>query len=226
MKNYQLIETASEQEFVQKSVTFLKQKIEDSIVQRDHCIIGFSGGSTPRPIYQALEKEKMNWSKISGFLIDERYVPPDDPKSNQYLIRKTLPNISLTVPDSSLPIKTCIQKYVKDLKELWAKHLPDIIVLGMGTDGHIASLFPPLPPNLRDDSLLIAHTHTDTFDIPDRITLTLNPILAATSHILLLRGRDKKKTWDKMLKSSGGESSWPMKAVLEQSDVTVIRNIH
>lgn len=219
---YNLIHTTSNQEFIQKAVHILKEKIQSFITQRGECIIGFSGGSTPKPIYEALGKENIDWAKLKGFLIDERYVPPDDARSNQQLIRATLPAISLTVPDPTLPIANCVKKYAQDLKKLWSKHLPDIVILGMGTDGHIASLFPPIPQPFRDDTQLLAHTHTDTFDVSDRITLTLNPILAATSHLVLLKGNDKKQTWDTMLASPEQESHWPMKAVLEQPDTVVI----
>lgn len=220
--NYEFIETVSEQEFIQKSVHSLKEKIQSFITQRGECIIGFSGGSTPKPIYEVLRKENIDWSKIKGFLIDERYVPPNDSRSNQYLVQQSLPALSLTAPDTTLPRPECIKKYSLDLKKLWHKHLPDIVILGMGIDGHIASLFPPLPQYLCDDSQLVAHTHTDSFDVSDRITLTLNPILAVTSHLVLLKGKDKKKTWDAMIKSHEDESRWPLKAVLEKPDTVVI----
>ena len=220
--SYTLIESPSEKKFIQKSVSVLKEKIDCATNKRGKCIIGFSGGSTPRPIYEALSKEKMDWSKISGFLVDERYVLPDDPKSNQFLIHQTLPQLFLIAPFISLPIPQCVQQYAQDLRKLWSKHLHDIVILGMGSDGHIASLFPPLPQNLCDDTSLVAHTHTDTFDVPDRITLTLKPILTAGSHVILLKGKDKKQTWDAMIQSSEQESRWPMKAILDQPDVIVI----
>ena len=220
--SFDLIETTSESKFIRTTVKFLKQKIEFAVSQKNSCIIGFSGGSTPRPIYEALAKEKMDWSKISGFLVDERYVPPEHPQSNQHLIRETIPDMPLSAPNTSFPLPQCVRQYAQDLRKLWSDHLPDIIVLGMGADGHTASLFPPLAKNIRDDTRLVAHTRSDIFDIPDRITLTLNPILAAESHVILIKGKDKKETWDAMIKSSEHESRWPIKVVLEQSDVTVV----
>lgn len=221
MKPYTFIETASEHDFIQTSVSILKEKIGSAMFDHGSCIIGLSGGSTPKPIYEALGKEDIGWLNVKGFLVDERYVPKDHENSNQRMIRETLPNLLLTAPDTSLSIEQCVETYVKDLWKLWSPYLPDIIVLGIGCDGHIASLFPPLTEEMMDDRLLVIHTQTDEFEISDRVTLTMNPILSAGSHIIFLHGGKKKKVWEEMLKSPYGEHRWPLKAVLGQKDVTV-----
>lgn len=226
--SYSILETRTQEEFVQKATATLKQEIFAAIRKRGSCIIGLSGGSTPKPVYEELGQENLPWSNVFLFLTDERCVPPNHPESNQKLIRDTLlkyatiPESNLTFPDTTLPIERCIDQYTQRLKKLWKNFLPDIVVLGMGTDGHIASLFPPLTQNLMDDTQLVAHTTTDRFEVPSRITLTLNPLLAAQTHVLLLRGEEKKKTWTEMLRSPGGEERWPAKAVLTQEHVYVV----
>jgi 6-phosphogluconolactonase/glucosamine-6-phosphate isomerase/deaminase len=105
---------------------------------------------------------------------------------------------------------------------LWNNHLPDVMIVGMGPDGHIASLFPPLAENLMDDTRLVAHTTTDTFAVHDRITLTLNPITAAEHHVFLLKGEDKKQLWEEMMDSAENEQRWPAKRIVDHSHVTVV----
>jgi 6-phosphogluconolactonase len=226
-----LIETESEEMFVTHAVELLGSLISAAISDHGSCILGLSGGSTPRPVYEALGKEQkpIDWFKVHLFLVDERYVPPDDPRSNQFLLRSTLlmfapiPASQLYFPDTSLSIEECTQEYAQHLHGLLhaQRHLPDLVTLGLGEDGHVASLFPPLPQHLMDDTHLVAHTTTNTFEVSDRITLTLNPIAAVGSHVFLLR-RNKKQVWDEMLASPEGETRWPAKRVLEQPDVTVI----
>jgi 6-phosphogluconolactonase len=225
--NYELRITKTNEEFMQTSKDVLKKKIESAIVDHDSCILGLSGGSTPKPIYEALGKENLDWSKVYIFLADERYIAPDHPDSNQGMVRDTLlvhakiPEENIAFPDISLPIKECIEQYAIRLQGQWADYLPDIIALGLGDDGHITSLFPPVPQDLRDDTKLVAHTTTDAFAVHDRITLTLNPVLSASSHLFFLTEK-KKNVWEEMITSTEGEERWPAKAVLEQEDVTVV----
>lgn len=222
------IDTSSAIDFTQKAAEVIAGRINECIEKRGACIVGLSGGSTPQPIYTLLGQKEIDWSKVSIFLLDERFVPADHTDSNQKMVRETLlahaaiPKLNICFPDTSMHIGTCIQLYTIDLQRQWGEHLPDLTILGMGPDGHITSLFPPVADDLMDDSKLIAHTTTDTFAVHDRITLTLNPIAAATSHIFLLKGEDKKRVWEEMLASDEGERRWPAKRIVEQDDVTVI----
>lgn len=222
------IDTTSTLEFTQKAVDLIAGKINTCIDERGACIIGLSGGSTPQPIYTLLGQKEIDWGKVSIFMLDERYVPADHADSNQKMVRETLlahapiPKLNICFPDTSLAIGTCMQQYTIDLQRQWADHLPDLNVLGMGPDGHITSLFPPVADDLMDDTRLIAHTTTDVFAVHDRITLTLNPIAAANAHVFLIKGEDKKQVWNEMLASSEDEHRWPAKRIVEQNDVTVI----
>lgn len=224
----QEIHTGSEAEFISQAAAFLAQAITDVIQERGECILGLSGGSTPKPIYEALGKMPLPWDSVRCFLIDERYVSADHPDSNQKLIRESLVRYArmkernLILPDTSLPRDACVERYARDLIALFEDHLADIVILGMGNDGHIASLFPPLEDHVMDDSRMAAHTQTQQFAVLDRITVTLYPIAAANHAVFLLKGPEKKKVWDEMMLSSKDERRWPAKRILNSADVTMI----
>lgn len=224
-----IIATDSDSEFIEASVTTLADRINAAIADHGRCVLGLSGGATPKPIYAALgRRSDIDWSKVFVFLIDERCVPADAPESNQRMVRQsllmsaTIPHEHIVFPDTSLPIDACVADYSERLKRQWSDRLPDIIALGFGDDGHIASLFPPLSPDALSDERLVIHTTTDRFPGHDRITLTLNPIAAAGCHVLFLSGHTKKLAWEEMLGSDEDERRWPLKRILTQQDVTVI----
>ena len=227
--NYQHIETASEEDFLAESVALLKQQIVTAIEEDGLAIIGLSGGSTPKPIYEALGKESIDWSCVSVFLVDERYVPRDSDNSNQKLVYDTLlkhasiPEQGIVFPDTSLPLEECVKKYAADLQFLWAAHFTTTVTLGLGTDGHIASLFPPLSDDALGEAWLVGHTKApDQFAVPDRITVQLNALAAADHQVFFLKGEGKKATWEEMLASDEDEQRWPAKRILEGKEAVVV----
>ncbi len=220
--------TSSDSTFVSTAVSKIAEVITAAIKDHGNAIVGLSGGSTPRPVYEALAKsELIDWSKVTFFLVDERYCPAMSEESNQKMvkdswIRQAHHDVTFIFPDTSLPIDQCIAKYAKDLKEFWAQHLPDLMILGMGDDGHIASLFPPLTDIALSDERLVIGTTTDRFAVHDRISISLNAICAAEHPIILLKGTEKKKVWEEMMQSKENERRWPMKRVMEVGNVEVI----
>jgi 6-phosphogluconolactonase len=212
-------------DFAQKAAEVIAGIMRSAIRQHGSCTVGLSGGSTPKPVYEALAQEAIDWSRVTFFLVDDRCVSPDHPDSNQQLARSSIINVTgaaSVFPDTSLPPDESAQEYGSRLRLLWNNHLPDVMIVGMGPDGHIASLFPPLAENLMDDTRLVAHTTTDTFAVHDRITLTLNPITAAEHHVFLLKGEDKKQLWEEMMDSAENEQRWPAKRIVDHSHVTVV----
>ncbi len=221
------------EEFTTHGVAAIADTIRAALDDRGECILGLSGGSTPGPIYKLLGHEKLNWSHVKIFLIDERLVPIDDPQSNQCLVRGTLLKSlrltnrkeelpSMIFPDTSLSVDSSIARYTAGLKALWYNHLPDLVVLGIGEDGHIGSLFPPLSDAALSDEKLLLHTTTERFAIPERITLSLNAIASAKKSVFLLKGEEKKKIWEEMMASPKDEKYWPAKRVFAQTKTTVV----
>lgn len=222
--HYQHIPATSDTDFAHKAVEWVSHRMKRAIEDRGQCIIGLSGGSTPKQIYRLLGQEDIDWSKVFVHLVDERYVPAIHEDSNQGMVRHTLlmhahiPETHFIFPDTTLPIDECVQDFEGKMHALWSHHLTDVCILGMGPDGHIASLFPPLQPHMMDDTRLVIHTTTDSFVIRDRITLTLNPIASAASHVFLLTGADKKRTWNEMMSGTEDQARWPVKRLLSEQD--------
>lgn len=164
--------------------------IEQRIATVERPVIGISGGSTPKPLYEILGKEAPS-KPITWVLVDERYVPPDDPQSNARMIRETLH------PENFLRWKTerndpelTVAEFERDWRALVIDRL-DIVILGVGDDGHTASLFPGT--NVLEVTDRVA---TSVF-VPRlnqwRVTLTLPVIRAAALRIVLVSGESKAK---------------------------------
>lgn len=219
--------TTSEEQFIQTGVDILRERIEQSIDEFGRAILGLSGGSTPRPIYERLGLCAIDWEKVSLFLVDDRYVPADHPDSNQKLVKETLlkhisiPETQILFPDTTLPIDDCIHHYDMKLAGMLSAGIPHIVTLGIGGDGHIASLFPPVANSGFGDRLVV-HTETDAFAVHDRISTTMIVIGSADRKIFFLKGEEKKTVWEEMLQSDEGPKRWPAKAALELGGGVVV----
>lgn len=224
---YAHLATDTDNEFIAAGVTVLEGMINAAILEKGKCIMGLSGGSTPRPVYEALGKSKeVDWSKLWIFLADERYVSTESNDSNTKIVCDTLlagasiPPMQWKYP-ADLPLEEWQQEYEETLADLLQGGWPDVIVLGMGEDGHIASLFPPVTGAALGPDLSV-HTTTDRFAVHDRISVTMPVLCNAKQKVFLLKGEDKKTVWEYMLNSNEEEDRWPAKAVLKSGDCTVV----
>jgi len=173
--------------------------------------VGLSGGKTPIDLYQRLSnmKETLLWDKTQVFLVDERFVPFDHPDSNYRMLKETLFD-HIPIPRENIhPIWTegstleaSATAYEKDLKKYFGlseNRFPefDLLILGIGEDGHTASLFPGSPA-LNDRMSLVASVPLNEAK-HSRITLTL-PVINHSRHILfLVAGRDKAPVLRKIM---------------------------
>jgi 6-phosphogluconolactonase len=194
--------------------------IKAAIASKGSAAVGLSGGSTPGPIYAALGKRTdIDWSKITLVLIDERYVPADHPDSNFCMIERTLLGAGsnaraarFVAPDTKLPLDTCVPAFSKQLEGMTF----DVVILGMGDDGHIASLFPPIPKDAFGPANAI-HTTTDRFAVTDRISVTLPMLQKAMVKILLVTGKAKMEVLQKV--EAGQGKDLPIANVAEGLEV-------
>lgn len=218
-----LIPTDSQDEFIRVAATVLERAIVLAVEQRNRCILGLSGGSTPGPVYELLgQKRTVDWGKVHLFLADERCVPTNDDNSNQKLITNTLlkhaaiPDLQRHFPDVSLPPGECARSYDHTLRTLMPDDGPDVVVLGMGNDGHVASLFPPLSAaDLHAAEYAVATTvplgpnGTLRFPIRDRISASLTLLRMAETKVFLLNGAMKKTPWHETSLPGADALQWP-----------------
>jgi len=220
MFNYRHIPIKSESEFIDRSSAELEQAILDVIEEKGRCILGLSGGSTPRPIYEALGTLKaIEWHKVTVFLVDERYVPEDDEESNQNLVRTTffahasIPESQIVFPDTSLELEECIEDYDFKIDQLMEQGI-DAVVLGLGEDGHIASLFPGDIDAMLEKEKRVIHTVTDHCPVKDRITVTLSVLTDAGKQFFFLQGAKKKKIFTEVISENEDPVEYPAHALL------------
>ena len=158
--------------------------LRDSLLKIGKVSIALSGGSSPVALYEGLSSIDLEWSRIRVTLIDDRLVAADHDDSNQKLVRKTL-----------LHGKAGKAQFV-GLQEWQEGHFPDIAILGMGTDGHFASLFPAMMGDARafDPAADPAILTTAPIGNPPhaRITMNLSMILAIPNRVLMVVGEEKK----------------------------------
>lgn len=139
---------------IQRSLELVLEKLRQAIAERDVATIALSGGSTPKPLYEALAQQDLPWDKIQIFWGDERFVSHDHPDSNARMARQAwldkvpLPaaNIHPMPTDDADPVDAAA-KYDRELRQFFnldRDEIPhiDVMLLGMGDDGHTASLFP------------------------------------------------------------------------------------
>jgi 6-phosphogluconolactonase len=151
--------------------------------------LGLSGGSTPAATYRELATADLDWDRITLWLGDERWVPPGHEASNAAMVHNTLGDAasrSLMIPNHALgdPAKAAAA-YEAALREAFAAtgDVPGTVLLGLGEDGHTASLFPGSAALSVEDRWYVANQVTA--DIGWRLTATL-PLLAAARHVVFV----------------------------------------
>lgn len=153
--------------------------------------MALSGGSTPRKLYGILAKRDLPWDRLHLFLGDERYVPSDHPDSNYRMVRETLLAGSPLAEErvhrwkTELPPEEAAAEYAREVTREFGAERPvfDLVLLGMGDDGHTASLFPGSPALSVTDRLTAANPVGG--DKGWRLTFTF-PLLNAGRRVLFL----------------------------------------
>lgn len=206
------------------------ERLEFAIATRGHASIAVAGGRFPKPLFQTLSTARLDWAKVTVTLGDDRWVGLDDDQSNEKLVRDNL-FINEAQNARFVSLKTADSNPEDAVETVSARlrtemHWPlDIVFLGMGDDGHTASLFPSSTPEALDKGLypkhgeLVAAARPTVSPVP-RISMTLPAILNARYIGIHITGQSKWSTFE-TAKNGTVIEEMPVRAILQQNDVPV-----
>jgi 6-phosphogluconolactonase len=206
---------------VDRTLELVVEKLQSAIATRDMATIALSGGSTPKPLYEKLSQQNLPWEKLYVFWGDERYVPPDHPDSNQRMVRLAWLD-KVPIPAGNIhPMPTnnddpavAAQKHEAELQAFF-KTKPgefpslDVNLLGIGDDGHTASLFPHTQAlEVRDRLITVGNK-----DGQPRITFTAPFINAARTVIFMVAGANKQTALQHIFAETGDAMTYPARLI-------------
>jgi 6-phosphogluconolactonase len=221
---------ATREDLIQRASALIQDKIQNAIDTQGRCTFALSGGSTPKPLYASLAQADLPWDKLHCFWGDERYVPADQPDSNEGMARQAWLDQVPIPPDNIHPMPTLqgnpamdaasYEAHLHDFFAVPASGFPefDIILLGLGDDGHTASLFP----------------HTEALEVNDRciavgdkdgqprLTFTIPLINQARSVIFLVSGANKRPALAAIFQPDGGSTldrQYPARFIRPQGEL-------
>lgn len=156
--------------------------------------LGLAGGSSPEPTYRRLREADVPWEQVDAWLSDERWVPPDHPRSNGRMASETLlahvgarfhrpPWGEMFRPDDSAA------HYEAKIRSIHPDGAPDLIILGLGDDGHTASLFPGTKAMAEKNRWIVAN-HVPEHD-ESRLTATYPLLWRARAIVFVVTGEGK-----------------------------------
>lgn len=178
--------------FVEEAAEEIASAIRDSIAARGVCRVALAGGGTPKPIYAALAgRRDVDWSAVRFFFGDERAVDPSDPSSNYRMVSTTLLEPIAASEEQVFRIhgEDDPEQAAADYDARLGAEPLDLVLLGMGGDGHTASLFPGDPGvDVTDRRVVVTRSPVPP---ATRISLTLSAIDAARRVVLLVSGASK-----------------------------------
>ena len=224
MSEAPVIETfTAADEWAEACAARLADALAAAIVEGGRAVFAGSGGSTPTPIYRRLAGAGLDWSRVVVTLIDERYVPETSPESNAALLKQTL----LTGPAAAARFVPLFQPAVTvDRAAALAAHALsaeggklDAVLLGMGEDGHICSMFPNSPtlrtllsPALKPTVLGVPHGRDGAAPSLERLTINLPYLMTARRVVLAITGAAKRDVFE--LEAAGDPAIQPIAALI------------
>jgi 6-phosphogluconolactonase len=228
-----MVHTVSQAELNVRLAQDIAQRLAAAIQARGFAVLSVSGGKSPVALFEALRVIDINWARVRITLVDERCVPRIHPDSNALLVQTHLlqdlaakAQLVFMVASAAEPLGSPAAQAKAASMALSAAGVADVLVLGMGADGHTASLFPEAA-NLAE-ALDLRNTQTCVaieLDTPPanapyaRITQTLAQILTSRHIVLPLVGTDKLSTLQQAWQKA--TPTLPISFVLQQSQTPV-----
>jgi len=192
--------------------------IEAGIRERGRCTVALCGGTTPRPVYERLARSplasRIAWRSVEIYFGDERAVPPADPRSNYAMAKEALLD-HLGVPATQIHRMEAERgdrdAAARDYERTLPEHL-DLLLLGMGADGHTASLFPGAA--LLDERRRRVAPATGPTPPRERLTITPPVIAQARRVAVLVSGAEKAATLERVLRGPARLRDLPVQLAL------------
>jgi len=198
--------------------------VESAVEARNAALLAFPGGSTPKPIYAELAAARLPWKRVTIIPGDERLVPLDSPLSNvRGIAQAFLPTGARVIPITGDIADHKLAGNSADARLQDLHWPPDLVWLGMGKDGHTASIFPG--PDL-EDALNAPKARRAVGVLPDplppeapvaRVTLTRSSILAAKTLLITITGDEKRRVLEQAIED-GHSSKLPIGKVLAEAE--------
>jgi 6-phosphogluconolactonase len=204
---------------------FIQSELATAVAKRGHASLVVSGGSTPRPLFEALVQRQLPWKNITVTLADERWVDSTSKDSNEAMLRETLLH-DAAVNANFIPLKNSAATAVAGL-ELCEQSITsiarpfDLVILGMGDDGHTASLFPGVAGSAFDTNKPDLCAAITPGTAPhERMSLTARAILDSRKILLHIVGDNKWRVYQQAMEK-GAIDDLPVRVVLHQHKVPV-----
>ncbi len=201
----------------------LAETLGDALRDAGRAVFAGPGGSTPAPVYRRLAATALDWANVAVTLVDERYVPETSPDSNARLIRDALLQgpaaaarfVPLYTPEVTVDRAAAVAAHA--LADVGGRF--DAVLLGMGEDGHICSMFPESPtlktlltPTLKPTVLGVPHGRDGLAPPQERLSINLPYLMSAGRVILGLKGATKRAVFEDQAK--GDPKVQPIAALL------------
>ncbi|MDB9494618.1 6-phosphogluconolactonase [Spirulina major CS-329] len=206
---------------VAQAAVLVGDRIRQTLAQQEYCTIALAGGSTPKPLYEAIAQQDLPWERLHIFWGDERYVPADHPDSNEGMARAAwLDHVAIPaenihpMPTHSGDPATDAAQHNQDILDFFqtpAGEFPqfDIILLGMGDDGHTASLFPHTEAlQLCDRAITVGNK-----DGQPRLTFTVPLLNRAKLILFLVAGANKQTALNHVFAPEDDSNQYPSRLV-------------
>lgn len=212
---------------IERSLEIVLEKILTLMETQGKCTLVLSGGNTPKPLYEALARQNIDWEKLYIFWGDERYVNPQHPDSNQKMARQAwLDRVKIPAENIyTMPTLAGNPEYdarfyeiqLENFFQLAKGEIPtfDIVLLGMGDDGHTASLFPHTQALKVSDRLVTVGEKNSE----PRLTLTLPVINQARNVMFMVAGANKRMALEQIFSPTNNGETYPAKLIQPQGEL-------
>lgn len=220
-----LIATPDAAKAASEATSRMAKALREAIRERGTATLALSGGSSPFEAYRLLAQESFDWSKIQIYWVDERAVPLDHGRSNFGAAKRSLldhitipaenvhrmggdaPDLAIAATDYDATLRDTVKQKIAGLPSL------DLVVLGVGDDGHTASLFPGEPTVHITDRLVAVVPAKPEAQRESRLTLTTPVLENARATVIIVLGASKQAPLNRIWSTSGDVNETPARII-------------